>query len=324
MELYKKVRPTGIDSFFGNSTLKQRLTNTLHSPHRPDVYMFTGCAGCGKTTLAHIVAKELGVTDPGNIIIQNASNNNGVNDVRELTGSLRYNMRGTRVFIIDEVHRYTSQAWKAFLTPIEEPLNNTYIIFCTTSPEQIGSTDEQLHKAVMTRCTSFQVDRLSMEEMFGLLEKINEEETLNVTAEILFEIVKVAEGIPRQAIQLLGSIIGLDSETAVKRLSEPDVVVKNAEERDVEIFEVCKKLLTGESNWSIIAGELKALRDSGKSAEGLRLTILKYAASLLINGRMDYKLLIIPDCFSTPYYDLTTAWPLCIMDCARYMNEVKE
>lgn len=324
MELYKKARPSELSEIAGNKELKESLLNVLKSENKPHVYMFTGCAGCGKTTLALIASQMLGVTNPMNLYDINASDSNGVDDVRELNRVMAVHSSQPRAFIIDEAQKFTEQAWSALLKTMEAPLDNTYIFFCTTNPEQICGTKPEMHRAVMSRCTQFEVEPLDIEEMFTLLQSINETEKLGVEGEVIFAIAKVSEGISRHAIQLLSSVVGMDKETALVRLSKADTVMETIEERNADIFALCKQIALTANGWGEVKNELKTLRDNKKNAETLRIMLLRFASSCLLNANaVNPRLLAIAGCFNTPYYDASTAWSMCIIDCAKYFNQIR-
>jgi len=323
MELYKELRPTTLDEVFGNKQLKQSFINSIQGKNRPHVYMLTGSTGCGKTTLALIAAKMLGVSDPTRLYDINASDANGVEDVREINRVIQYYSQQPRAFIIDEAQKYTEQAWSALLKTMEGELNNTYFFFCTTNPEQICGTKPEMHGAVMNRCVQYQVEPLSLEESFQLLQWANEKKALNVAPEVLFEVAKVAEGISRQALQLLSSVVGLDVDTAKERLSKADTVMETVEDKNADIFAVCKKIILTACSWADVRGDIKTLRDNKKGAETLRIMLLRYASTCALNGTVNQRVLTVNDYFNTPYYDAATAWSVCILDCAAYFNENK-
>ena len=138
LELYRKYRPTTLDQMVGNEatikSLKKELENGSHT------FLFTGNAGCGKTTLARIIAKEVGA---GELSIReiNSADNRGIDTAREVMEQMRFNPSDgdALVWILDEVHMISSAGPNAFLKALEDTPSHCYFFLCTTNPEKLIS-----------------------------------------------------------------------------------------------------------------------------------------------------------------------------------------
>ncbi len=222
-----KYRPQIFDDLIGQEVLAETILNSIKSNKVPNAYLFTGIRGVGKTTTARIVAKSLNclngieklckdnlcknceaITNSSHIDVleMDAASKTGVDDVRDLIEFSRYGPTSSKykIFIIDEVHMLSKQAFNALLKTLEEPPEYLKFIFATTEIKKIPIT-------VVSRCQRFDLSRIKSSELLDYIKKIKEKENGKATDEALKLIVKISEGSVRDALSLLDrALISLD------------------------------------------------------------------------------------------------------------------
>lgn len=170
-----KYRPAKFDEVVEQSATKVILKQQLESGEVKNAYLFCGSAGCGKTTCARIFANEIN-KGKGSPIELDAASNNSVDDVREIIQQAKTTSLDSeyKVFIMDEVHALSGQAWQAMLKVLEEPPIKSIFIMCTTNPEKIPKT-------ILSRVQRFDFQRLSNKGIYDrLVDIINKENGTNV------------------------------------------------------------------------------------------------------------------------------------------------
>ena len=222
-----KYRPQNFDDLIGQEVVAETITNSIKANKIPNAYLFTGIRGIGKTTTARIVAKALNcingienlckenlcencksITNTGHIDVleMDAASKTGVDDVRDLIEFSRYGPTSAKykIFIIDEVHMLSKQAFNALLKTLEEPPEYLKFIFATTEIKKIPIT-------VVSRCQRFDLSRIKSLELFEFIKDIKEKEKGKVSDEALKLIVKISEGSVRDALSLLDrALLSLD------------------------------------------------------------------------------------------------------------------
>lgn len=197
MNLAAKYRPNRFEEVYGQNSVKIILENQVATKTFTNCYLFEGASGCGKTTIARILAKEInkGLGEP--IEIDGASNN-GVDNIRNIVNSANERAIDAeyKVFIIDECHQITSAGWQAFLKCIEEPPKYTIFMFCTTDPQKMPQT-------VINRCQVFKITRVKNEDICSNLKYIARAEGIIFGEGAADYIARMADGSMRQAITYL-------------------------------------------------------------------------------------------------------------------------
>ncbi len=213
-----KYRPSNFDELIGQDLVSETIMNSIKSNKVPNAYLFTGIRGVGKTTIARIVAKSLNclngmenqcevkcdncdaITNSNHIDVleMDAASKTGVDDVRDLIEFSRYGPTSSKykIFIIDEVHMLSKQAFNALLKTLEEPPEYLKFIFATTEIKKIPVT-------VVSRCQRFDLKRIKSSELLEYIKKIKEKENGKVSDDALKLIVKLSEGSVRDALSLL-------------------------------------------------------------------------------------------------------------------------
>ena len=226
-----KYRPQVFADLIGQDIASETIINSIKFNKVPNAYLFTGIRGVGKTTIARIVAKSLncknGIDNISkqdicenchceaiansnhiDVLEMDAASRTGVDDVRELIEFSRYapTTAKYKIFIIDEVHMLSKQAFNALLKTLEEPPEYLKFIFATTEIKKIPVT-------VISRCQRFDLTRIKSVELFQYIKKIKEKEKGKVTDDALKLIVKISEGSVRDALSLLDrAILSLDKD----------------------------------------------------------------------------------------------------------------
>jgi len=222
-----KYRPSTFDDLIGQEVVAETIVNSIKANKIPNAYLFTGIRGIGKTTTARIVAKSLNclngidnlckdklcdncnaISNSNHIDVleMDAASKTGVDDVRDLIEFSRYGPTSSKykIFIIDEVHMLSKQAFNALLKTLEEPPEYLKFIFATTEIKKIPIT-------VVSRCQRFDLSRIKSSELFEFLKKIKDKENGKATDDALKLIVKISEGSVRDALSLLDrGLISLD------------------------------------------------------------------------------------------------------------------
>ena len=223
-----KYRPTVFKDLIGQDVIRDTILSSIIDNKTPNAYLFTGIRGVGKTTTARIVAKALNCKNGVNklceknmcenceaisnsnhidVLEMDAASKTGVDDVRDLIEFSRYgpSIAKYKIFIIDEVHMLSKQAFNALLKTLEEP--PTYknggslkFIFATTEIKKIPVT-------VVSRCQRFDLSRVKSSELFNFLKNVKDLEGGNISDEAIKLIVKISEGSVRDALSLLDRAI---------------------------------------------------------------------------------------------------------------------
>ena len=266
--LARKYRPQNFEDLLGQDALVQTLTNAIKNNRLHHAYILTGIRGVGKTTTARLIAKALNCTGldgkggPSihpcgvcenckaiaagrhiDVMELDAASRTGVDDIREILDGVRYKPTNARykIYIIDEVHMLSKNAFNALLKTLEEPPAHVKFIFATTEIRKVPVT-------VLSRCQRFDLQRLTIEDLTKLFNKIVAAENLKAEDEALHMIAKAADGSARDGLSLLDQAISLGAGVV-----KTDIVKEMIGLADrSQTFELFEKLVLGDTKETII------------------------------------------------------------------------
>ena len=220
--LARKWRPQLFEEVVGQRHITQTLQNAILQKRVAHAFLFTGARGVGKTSSARILAKALNCErglqiNPCNqctncqevahgtsmdVIEVDGASNRGIDEIRELRENVRYTPAKSRykIYIIDEIHMLTKEAFNALLKTLEEPPPHIIFIFATTEPHKIPAT-------ILSRCQRYDFKRIPFREVIGSLKRIVEEEKIQISQRGLLSIAQESEGSLRDAQSLLDQVI---------------------------------------------------------------------------------------------------------------------
>ena len=269
MELYRKYRPASLEEIVGNETtvksLKKEMENGSH------VFLLTGSAGCGKTTIARIMAKEVGA---GELSIHeiNSAENRGIETAREVQEQMRYNPGDgdALVWIFDECHQWLAPVQNAFLKAFEDTPEHVYFFLCTTNPEK-------LIKPLVSRCSVINVSPLNEKEMLYLLKRTARAEGIKLSPEVYGKIIEIAQGGSRKALKLLAKVLYLDEDEERFEILKKENISEGEETKSL-----CKALLKSGVTFSTLTSILKEIDTS--EPERVRQAVMGYMNAVLLNS----------------------------------------
>lgn len=242
--LARKWRPQRFDDIAGQEHITRTLRNAIRSNRIAHAYLFTGVRGVGKTTAARILAKALNcdegpTPDPCNqcsaceeitrgnsidVLEIDGASNRGIDEIRQIIDNARYQPARCRfkIYVIDEVHQVTKDAFNALLKTLEEPPPSVKFILATTEPHRLPET-------ILSRCQRYDFRRISLREIIRRLGEISRQEGLNMTEGALALIAREAEGSMRDAQSLLEQVLAC-AEPSDERHGETTVDERMLEE----------------------------------------------------------------------------------------------
>lgn len=269
-ELYKKYRPKTFDEIVGNETAIKTLRKEIENGVR--VFLMTGPAGCGKTTIARILSTTVGA-GPLGIHEVNSAENRGIDTARDIMEQMRYapSDGNALVWILDEMHMITSAGQNALLKALEDTPPHVYFFLCTTDPQKLIAP-------LKTRCSIVNVKPLSDSEMAYLLKRTARAEKIKVGGDVYEKIVQMAQGGSRKGLKLLSKVLFLENDE--ERIAALEGCDENAE--NAETIELCRELMKKKTSWANLAGLVKRI-DTG-DPERIRQGVMGYMNAVLLGG----------------------------------------
>lgn len=315
--LYRKFRPQRFGEVVGQEHIRTALGSALKTDRLTHAYIFSGPRGTGKTSFARLLAKAVNCLNPVDqfepcntclncqeitqgtaldVVEIDAASNRGIDEIRDLRDKVGYAPTKTKfkVYIIDEVHMLTKEAFNALLKTLEEPPGHVIFILATTELHKVPET-------ILSRCQRYQFHRASPEELVALLTDIAAKEKMKLDSAALELIAERAEGSFRDALTLLGNIATTSTELNVTELRTllglpPSTVIESVKTsleqgKVTELVMILKEFLSTGGDLAIL---LKALTDRFKNdilaapTAPPRLSVQLLEQLLLISNRLRF------------------------------------
>ena len=309
--LARKWRPQTFAEVVGQEHISRTLRNAIIQNRIGHAYLFVGSRGIGKTTTARIFAKALNCANnvdgepccqcqscrevaagtSMDVIEIDGASHNKVEHIRDIRENVQYTpVNGKyKIYIIDEVHMLTPQAWNALLKTLEEPPEHVKFLFATTEPHKVLPT-------IISRCQRFDLKRISVPLIVQRLRQIADGEHIHVEDNALAAIARAADGGMRDAQSIFDQMIAFCGGLADGELiTEKDVIDVFGLASGIELREMAAALFTNDINRAMVV--LQALADSGRDLERLFGDLINYVRNIMVAGICDdpSKLLEVSD-----------------------------
>ena len=310
----RKYRPSTFDDVIGQDHISQTLKNSIVNNHLAQSYLFTGPRGIGKTTCARIFAKALNCTNRKkdgepcnecdscksfiaqrslNIYELDAASNNSVDDIRLLIDKVRFAPQSGKykIYIIDEVHMLSSQAFNAFLKTLEEPPSYAVFILATTEKHKIIPT-------ILSRCQIFDFNRIQLTDIVQHLKYISEKENIESEETALHIIADKADGALRDALSIFDRIVSFSGDKVTY-----DFVIDNLNIIDYEYyFKATNFILESDISQSLVLFD--KIINLGFEGQNFLLGLSEHFRNLLVSkSQQTIQLLEIPDKVKEKYIE---------------------
>jgi DNA polymerase III, subunit gamma and tau len=288
--LYRTYRPMTFDEVAGQKHIVQTLKNALRENKIAHAYLFCGPRGTGKTTMARIFAKALNCeTEFGNpcnhcencvaitegrhpdVIEIDAASNRGIDDIRDLVSKVKYSpiLGRYKVYIIDEVHMMTNEAFNALLKTLEEPPENVVFILATTEPYKLMPT-------ILSRCQRYDFTKVSDGDIYNRLFDILQNENIQIEEDALSMLVSLADGGVRDALSMLDQAIAYcGNNITLKAIQDLYGLSSKQEKIDLLMYANNKDFLK-------LSNAIKQLVENGVDIKRLTNELLEVLKDLLI------------------------------------------
>ena len=300
-----KWRPKNFDEIIGQNHITTTLKSALQKNRLAHAYLFAGPRGVGKTSTARILAKALNCKDGPTInpcqkcascleisqshsldVIEiDGASNRGIDDIRALRENVKFAPIGGKfkIYIIDEVHMLTQEAFNALLKTLEEPPKFVKFIFATTQPHKVIPT-------ILSRCQRFDFRRIPVMEIIAQLEKVVAVEKIDVDKEALFTIAKSSDGSLRDAESILDQLASFSKD----KISLKDVISVLGVVEQEALFEITDRIIQKDAKAAL--GLLNNIIDEGKDSGVFLANLIEHFRNLMVAKvtKADSKLIDLP------------------------------
>ena len=291
-QLTLKYRPKTWKTFVGNNSVAQSIQQLIEEDKLPKAILLSGPSGTGKTTIARIIKNQLGASND-DYREYDIGDTRGIDNIRTLSRDSIYKpLNGNkRIYLLDEIQGATPDAFSAMLKWLEDAPKHVLVILATTHPQK-------LPKAVLTRCTQYELKPVAPKDIMMLLKKIVKREGKeDYDTSLLKAIVKQSEGSPRQALSILQAVLQVeDTEQALELINKTVFSEAN-------VLEICRMIVQN-VEWNNLRKMLEPL-DKDADYEHIRWSVLNYTMKVLAGTPTSDKadrLADILELFSEPWF----------------------
>ena len=292
LPLYRKYRPQTFKDLIGQENIVKALSNAINLNKISHAYLLCGPRGTGKTTTARIIAKSLNCakgptlepcgecpsckdianSTPIDVIEIDAASNRKVEDARNILEKIQFVPVNGRykIYIIDEVHMLTTEAFNTLLKTLEEPPENVIFILATTEPHKVLDT-------IISRCQRFDFRRITTQDIVSRLKYICEQEKISITEDALFTIARSSAGGMRDSLALLDQISVLDAD---KEITADDVNEMLGRLSFEILFELSTSVLNSDTQNAIVL--LDTIYNKGNEPFQIITNLIQYFRNLLV------------------------------------------
>jgi DNA polymerase-3 subunit gamma/tau len=321
--LYRRHRPQSFAEVVGQEHIVRTLSNAVEKGRVHHAYLFVGTRGTGKTSMAKILARSLncvngptltpcGECEPCqtiaagtslDVIEMDAASNRSVDDIRELRDRVGFAPAAGRwkVYILDEAHMLTKEAWNAFLKTLEEPPPNTAFVLATTEPQKVMAT-------IVDRCQRFDFQRPSLEQIAEVVKRVAAAESIEIEDGAVALISRSATGSFRDALGTLDQLVSFGGNSVT---TDEVVEVLGAADADL-LFDATDALATGDGKAALQAVE--RLSRSGRDPGQFARDLIAHLRQLLVARATGQ----VPESFT-----VTVAQPERLAEQAKEMDDAK-
>ncbi|MCF7912007.1 MAG: DNA polymerase III subunit gamma/tau [Candidatus Cloacimonetes bacterium] len=290
--LARKYRPQTFEEVYAQDQITQILKNSIEMERIAHAYLFCGPRGVGKTSMARIFAKSLNCLEENlsdrpcnkctncleitqgssqDVIEIDGASNTGVEDIRDLQKELMYSTSNSRykIYIIDEVHMLSKNAFNALLKTLEEPPDKVIFIFATTEPHKVLPT-------IISRCQRFDFKRIPIKKIVARMQDICLKENIIISEDSLFQLAKMADGSMRDSQSLLDQVLAYGSnEISLEDILEIFGTVA------VEVYETILRSIH-ERETSVIISSLHEVLEKGTDLQEFLGGLMEYVRNLTL------------------------------------------
>lgn len=292
LPLYRKYRPQTFKDLIGQENIVKALSNAINLNKISHAYLLCGPRGTGKTTTARIIAKSLNCakgptlepcgecpsckdianSTPIDVIEIDAASNRKVEDARNILEKIQFVPVNGRykIYIIDEVHMLTTEAFNTLLKTLEEPPENVIFILATTEPHKVLDT-------IISRCQRFDFRRITTQDIVARLKYICEQENISITEDALYTIARSSAGGMRDSLALLDQISVLDAD---KEITADDVNEMLGRLSFETLFELSSSILNSDTQNAITL--LDKIYNKGNEPFQIITNLIQYFRNFLV------------------------------------------
>ena len=292
MPIHTEYIPQTLLDFEGNEHVIKGLESVFsRDSGYPHTFLFTGPAGCGKTTIGRIVRRLLEVGDR-DYREYDTSNTRGIETIREIRANMLYSPQAgkRKAYLLDECHQLTSQAQEALLKAMLEPPKTVHFILCTTDPEKLLPT-------FLRRCHQYDLKPLMRSQVVRIMKKVLKNENVtNFPMSVLKKIADVSFGSAGMALKWLDQVIDVDNEEEAVEIIEASTF------SETQVHDISRLLLDQKlgNKWQLMQSLLKGITGQ---PEQIRRAILTYMEKVMLGDNYNDRIADIMLCFMDNYYD---------------------